>query len=389
MRNLIPICILIICFSCNVNDKTSSKQELEYTIHTDTFQLNQGKLHSFFRLVDINGSTYLFIKYDGVDSLYFYSIHPYRTQLSKVIKTKNPRLFDFDSEFGGIRNCYFINEDSAIFFKKSEYESEHLFLYSFKADSVLFSRMFFMEKIYTQEDTTTQYYTKNTSRFVWNPINKSIYLPITFIKKDESNQGLFLVEIFTETGEEKVLPYKLPQIYNSITQQCRYPFNDNIIGVISQNKKLNYCFGITNEILQIDLASGDHRYISVPHTNFSEPIPYCFEGRISPDDFGRNMDLTFCYNQFFYDQKRDVFYRFYKMEMPDINEDGLKTTWKDFQFGFTVLSSDFEEIGEILLDSTVYNYHVSGMRFSNNSIYWLTFSNDTKEFIMRRVEIKF
>jgi hypothetical protein len=357
MYKLIPICILFICFSCNINEETSSNQELEYVLHTDTLHVAQGKQYSFYQLIEMRNNIYLFVKYEDIDSLFFYSIYPQMTTSNIAIPTQNSHLFDFDSEFGGITNSFFINEDSAIFFKKSSHDSEHLFLYSFQKDSVLFARQFIKEKIYTEEDTTTQYYTKNTSRFVWNPHNKSIIFAMRFIRQLELYEGLFLVEIFTQTGEEKVLPYTLPQIYNSITQQCRFPYNDNIIGVVRNNNKLHYCFGITNEILQIDLISGEHKYTTVPHTNYSEPIPYCFEGRISPDDFGRNMDLTFCYNQFLYDTKKDVFYRFYKMEMPDIGKDGLKTTYEDFQFGLTILSSDFEEIGEILLDKTILNYN--------------------------------
>lgn len=171
----------------------------------------------------------------------------------------------------------------------------------------------------------------------------------------------FLIEIYPfDNCKKTVLPYYYPPCFEE-SQECAYPYSSYIYPIIAKDKYA-VTFAITPQIYEI--VNDELKIHELKHPNFSEPKKYCISDHdigLIGDDFINVGKISFAYLNFLYDKYNDLYYRFYEMEMPDRNEDGMKNIYPDDKkYGFNIISSDFKTLKESVIEGA------DGRNYLNN-----------------------
>ena len=331
INSTIFIGFMSLCFPCNAN----KEKQISYILERDTI------LSPYFL---VNGF------YENDLGIYFYGL---RFDTIYLYKENAERHFEFDfsiplppqytaNEGSYIKQLIFINMDSIIIFHEN-----NIALFSVKQDSIL--KIFY----HSREDDWFNFIARGNTFLRWN--KKRNTLPMIIYRWDNLDirtwrgDSEFSGEFSFEKDTFYFFPVKLPY----------YPYNTSIVDYYSPTDQLFafngdtfvFAFQIT-PITYLHNAENNHTDSLFLQNSMYIPLPQPDTAHIrdmsSRLDFMHESSLEHnFYTSIVYDEYKHVYYRFFNKYMPKINADGLLNTWKDKEFGLTVLDNNLQIIGDV------------------------------------------
>lgn len=186
----------------------------------------------------------------------------------------------------------------------------------------------------------------------WNATRKVLpVMVVRFDKKDETWDwdSEMAAEFSLETGKLNILPIKYPRERSYTNHILSNFYSDPLI--TCNNEK--YIVGFQGTPTVFTYNSGKNRTDSFRIENpLFRPFPAYYDTLKLKGDaaFLKQMvnsaTYDFSFSELIYDSHMDLYYRFFKCEMPEKNSEGKKNELSDGQIGFSVIDNKFQVIGD-------------------------------------------
>lgn len=354
----LAIVSIILLWGCS-KTKNSPASDLESTITQKVLPYKSDEF-SFFVPGEYEGKLFAVYRLSGGDTLYLSEIK--NNDFNPVNKAVLSDTVLFSNQYDKVykdllllRRCFMVNLDTLIFFNKGTHSGEvssrrlWYFVFSENISCVIDS---FEAPDYSKtnhQDVADSCHP--TQVMAWIPEEKAL-VSYFFYYYGMSSKAPFLVKFFPFSEQKRiVLDVTLPAFFD-FPQGTVFP--GSIFNYVAggEQGKLYVAFGISSDMFEI--SNNEVKVYDVKHPNFSKPKSYqitdLMKG-VNGDDYVNVAKMSFMYSNLVYDKYENVLYRFYEMEMPDRNEDGLKNVYPDDKkLGLNVISDDFSSVHEVLLE---------------------------------------
>ncbi|HMP99808.1 MAG TPA: DUF4221 family protein [Cyclobacteriaceae bacterium] len=324
--------ILLFISSCN---NSASKRSQEYPA-----RLVKAKELIQFELDDstsFDNNNLVVSNYRNEEVLVVESKHKNSIQYYSISERRKVKEIKFSKEGENpifeIHGFTIINQDSIIVYDK------------YKANAFLVnSEGIVIEKIKLTDNRLLNHasMTRLPNVLIDNKLCMFIF-PQTSIDEDNFFDGDVKFELVydLQTGYSYYVDFSWPEIYQSRKWTFFHTFPSRIKG---KNNKLIYSFGADHYIYELSL-SGDYRKHLAKSDHFEE-IESLSVGEDETESFLKNG----VYGMIIYDPYRDVYYRIVGVKTNPLLPDGRKKSASYKQYGVIILDSNFNKIGETLLD---------------------------------------
>jgi hypothetical protein len=326
---------MVLCIICLASCQQKPVNEISYTCSVDT--LNYAELNldfstrsNFTIIEEVEKRVILAQKSFFSDTMYFFDIE----QKELIKKILLPPSMQDTSSYGHITKIDFIDRSKILVIQLYRFS-----VYDFEKDSIC------NEFVFSTKDSL--FYTNNA---IWNYNNNKILAGLIRVdnyknRKHEMDTE-FMAEIDIETFEIEILPVKYPKEYE--TNQKYMPFPDQLI--TNHNGFYVVSYPITPLISIYNSKTRIIEEKEINHANYQQCIEFDTTKAREKDYYVYLGLHSFRYVNFIYDKYKNRYYRFFELELEERNEDGLLNTYNDKKYGATVISEDFDVIGDFIID---------------------------------------
>lgn len=370
-----------------VDKQRNPVSDISYSVINDTivspYTENDG--FEFLEADMLNDTAFVVFRNKRSDTLFFCFLDENLKSLKCIqrLKILDTTLFSNSDSLGIFQDIDIINKDS-ILFTKYRYlgSSSRLFIYSLVKNRVVFEKSYLSDEEYPNcgGDTTELWFIGEDVK--WDSRGNRI-LSFFVTGLDKEAKDCFLLSISAKDGQRQILPFTYPDVYNTKPKEI-YPFKDMFDFEIIEDGTIYTCFGVSPEIY---IIRGDScKAVEVLHPNYSKPLIYYVKGTTNGDEFLNVATHSFAYLNFLYDKYNQCFYRFYDIELPERDENGMKSLLQNKQTGFSVLSKDLKSIQECVITEAKDNEFAVATMVSKNGILFI--KTEQNRIIVRTLKIQ-
>jgi hypothetical protein len=338
------VIIIIVLFSACKNSITE-KDDLNYLHSSDTVYFSTDKTIDFLDFYSHNDSIFGVLKISNNDTLY---VGLYDTIIKSFdFQARNvlPPFFSSTDSIGYMLKIQFAGKDSLFFFQTEGAcagENQRLTLFDLNENKVLYQN----EYIYNPYVALPKFVI--SPEFIYDKhLNRLFSIDRYFNFHD--NSLLISVDLSTGEGSSFGISYPKEEGYKNLDKVIN-PFASITCLIDKDHNKIVIAFGISPTIYEYDIYNKKLNTHNVVNKYYKKSKYVQFEyGKLNYNEIQRVIETSYYHLRFMYDKYNKTYYRFFKQEMPEKDEDGLYTDYYKYaQFGISVISEDFEFLGDVL-----------------------------------------
>lgn len=302
-------------------------------------------------------------------------------------------LYNYDCDSLHLINSFSLNEEyleKSIYGKITSFDiisEDKVLLYQQKRISILNLKEQKIDFTFLHSQNDSDVFLRDVSQpILWNSYNNSIlcymirYNDINKRKYEADTE--FSAEIDVETGELRILPLKYHDAYKTSLRFASFSFPY----IISSKDFYVGAFGITPDLVVLNKHTNEIKKIKIKHLNMKNVESFDTTKIKEKDYYDSHSDKSINYFQIVYDPFRDLYYRFYMLPLPEgRNENGLLQTYNDKITCISVISNDFNIIGDVILSKDVF---FKGWYSTSYGLMKIKFLRKINKYVINRINVQ-